>query len=399
MNSDKTKINLLAEYVEGLMNEYDGKELYLKYKDAIEKVTPQEAFEVFYLQLNKDKKPKVILKVLDKVINIFYKSLSSYPWKRPEKDSFLDVLIQENKALRAKLNDIGEIVKEQNFKGRKEDLLVKVSELKAFNDHYLKKENILFPYMEKRMEKFHGLTIMWSLHDEARACLNKMVSLLESEDCTESEFNSEIGKLFFAMGGLANKEELILFPAASEIFSEEEWRDMGKQSFEYSFPFIDSPQRPSEKIDDEEINELIKSMDGFIFKTETGILNLEQILMIFNALPVDLSFVDENNKVKFFTRPKDRIFPRSSAVIGRDVRNCHPHESVHVVEEIIEEFRNGRKEVASFWINMRGKMILIQYFALRNSKGEYKGVLEVSQDITEIKKLEGERRLLQWDNA
>lgn len=397
MNADKTRVNSLTEYVQGLMNKEDGRKLYLKYKEDIEGVTPQEAFEIFYLQLKKDYKPKEILEILDKVINVFYKSLNTYSWKRPEKDSFLDVLMQENRALVNKLDAIREIIKEQNFQRRKGDLLTSIGELKAFNDHYLKKENILFPYMEKKMEKFQGLTIMWSLHDEARTRLNQMISLLESEECTEGEFNSEIGNLFFAMQGLANKEELILFPAASEIFSEEEWIDMVKQSFEYSFPFINSPKNFSQNREDGKANEFIESMDGLTFKTETGILNFEQVLMIFNALPVDLSFVDENNKVRFFTRPKDRIFPRSAAVIGRDVRNCHPHESVHVVEEIVEEFRNGRRDTASFWINIKDKMILIQYFALRNSKGEYKGVLEVSQDITEIRKLEGQRRLLQWE--
>lgn len=133
------------------------------------------------------------------------------------------------------------------------------------------------------------------------------------------------------------------------------------------------------------------------FKTDTGELTFEQVLLVFNALPVDLSFVDENDKLRYFTRPKDRIFPRSPAAIGRDVRNCHPAESVHVVEEIIEEFRSGRKDKATFWINLKGRLILIQYFALRDSSGEYKGVLEVSQDITDIKVLEGERRLLQWE--
>jgi DUF438 domain-containing protein len=112
-----------------------------------------------------------------------------------------------------------------------------------------------------------------------------------------------------------------------------------------------------------------------------------------------MTFVDENNKVKFFTRPKDRIFPRSPAIIGRDVDKCHPPQSVHVVHEIIDSFRNGKKDHATFWINIKEKMILIQYFALRDSMGVYKGVLEVSQDITEIRALEGEKRLLHWENT
>ena len=133
------------------------------------------------------------------------------------------------------------------------------------------------------------------------------------------------------------------------------------------------------------------------FITETGVLSFEEILMVFNTLPVDMTFVDENNKVNYFTRPKDRIFPRSPAIIGRDVQKCHPPESVHVVNEILDSFRSGKENSATFWIQMKDKKILIQYFALRNAGGEYRGTLEVSQDITGIIKLEGERRLLQFN--
>jgi PAS domain S-box-containing protein len=119
--------------------------------------------------------------------------------------------------------------------------------------------------------------------------------------------------------------------------------------------------------------------------------------MLFNNLPVDITFVDENNKVRYFNKAKDRFFPRSPAVVGRDVKNCHPPESVHVVEEIIESFREDKEESARFWINLKDKTILIQYFALKDSGGKYRGVLEVGQDISEIKKLEGERRLLKWN--
>lgn len=201
----------------------------------------------------------------------------------------------------------------------------------------------------------------------------------------------EIGKLFFAMLGIVKKENLILFPAAMELMDESEWEDMNRQSTEYGFPFIERPPiEEGEKIE-------IHGFEGMKFKTETGELSFEQIMLLFNALPVDLTFVDENNKVRFFTKPKDRTFPRSPAVIGRDVRNCHPAESVHVVDKIIDAFREGSRDTANFWIDFKGRKLLIQYFALRNSKGEYKGVLEVTQDITDIKKLEGERRLLQWE--
>ena len=129
---------------------------------------------------------------------------------------------------------------------------------------------------------------------------------------------------------------------------------------------------------------------------KTGYLSAEQIMLVFNHLPVDITYVDENNKVKFYSTPEKRIFRRTNSIIGRDVKNCHPHESVHVVEQIVEAFRKGEKDKASFWIQLKGEFILIQYFAVRDELGNYKGVVEVSQEITEIRNIQGERRLLDW---
>lgn len=399
MKTDQNRIRNLTEYVHGIMNNENGKELYLKYRNDIEQVTPQEVFEIFYSLLDSGATPAEILTFLDKVINVFYKSLTGYSWKKPEKNSFIDYLMQENSALTDRLERIKEIYKKEDFQTAKRALVPKMRELQKFNAHYLKKENILFPYMEKKMKKFEGLSIMWALHDETRKRLKTTIEYLEAEGCNEAEFNILLGNLFFAMYGLIKKEELILFPAAGEVIEENEWDEMQKQSLEYEFPFIEKPE-PAIKGQDTfaRTSEFIKDFkDGCKFKTETGVLDFEQLMMIFSALPVDLTFVDENNKVKFFTRPKDRIFPRSAAVIGRSVENCHPPESVHVVNKIIDAFRAGEKDNAVFWINLKGKMILIQYFALRDSSGKYGGVLEVSQDITEIANLQGEKRLLDWE--
>lgn len=389
MKTDTYRVKNLMEYVKGLMYDENGKELYLKYRTFIEEVTPQEVFEIFHLILLEGNRPKEILIVLDKVINVFYKSLANYSWKWPEKGSFMDYLMRENRALEEKLEGIKEIIKDKSYKTGKEKLMLRIRELQEFNHHYLKKENILFPYLEKKMKKFDGLSIMWALHDETRAQIKKVIECLEAEDCKDAELNTELGKLFFAMYGLVQKEELILFPAASEIITDSEWLEMQRQSMEYEFPFIEKPE-PVEK------DYLPDIKEGCRFETETGALDFEEMLAILNTLPVDLTFVDENKKVKFFTKPKDRIFPRSPAIIGRDVEKCHPPESVHVVNEILDAFKDGKQDNAVFWIKAKGRMILIQYFALRDTKGKYIGTLEASQDITDIVKLEGERRLLQF---
>ena len=386
------KINQLITYIKRLNSKEDGRSLYLEYKEDIDTVTPQDAFEIFHGLIQDGFKENEILVFLDKIINVFYESLSNYRYQRPKNDNFLLDLILENEEMKKKIEGIKVVIREPVSSIRRQKLLPLVEELKEFYPHYTKKENILFPYLEKRMEKFEGLTIMWALHDEVKREIEYAIKLIKDPSSDDHSINVAIAEMFFGVLGLVRKEELILFPSASEVLEENEWYDMHKQSHEYEFPYIQKTWDP----------ELIKesiSGDGIsgTFKTETGELTMEQLALVFSSLPVDMTFVDENNKVRFFTRPKDRIFPRSPAIIGRDVKNCHPPDSVHIVEEIVSSFERGERDTATFWINIKGKKILIQYFALRDDSGSYKGVIEVSQDITEISQLKGERRLLQWD--
>lgn len=386
------KINQLITYIKRLNSKEDGRSLYLEYKEDIDTVTPQDAFEIFHGLIQDGFKENEILVFLDKIINVFYESLSNYRYQRPKNDNFLLDLILENEEMKKKIEGIKVVIREPVSSIRRQKLLPLVEELKEFYPHYTKKENILFPYLEKKMEKFEGLTIMWALHDEVKREIEYAIKLIKDPSSDDHSINVAIAEMFFGVLGLVRKEELILFPSASEVLEENEWYDMHKQSHEYEFPYIQKTWDP----------ELIKesiAVDGIsgTFKTETGELTMEQLALVFSYLPVDMTFVDENNKVRFFTRPKDRIFPRSPAIIGRDVKNCHPPDSVHIVEEIVSSFKRGERDTATFWINIKGKKVLIQYFALRDDSGSYKGVIEVSQDITEISQLQGERRLLQWD--
>jgi len=390
MDGNNNKIKNLVNYAKGIHDKEDGKELYLKYREDIEKVTPQEAFTVFNTLLKDGLKAEEILVFLDKIINVFYKSLSTYEIKNTENYKFLKDLIDENKALTQKTNEIKKLIKLDGIKNNREILTEKIEELREFNHHYVKKENILFPYMEKTKDDFQGVSIMWALHDVVRDRIKNTLELLNDERTLEEDLNIELGRLFFSMLGLKNKEEIILFPAALETIDKETWENMYIQSFDYEFPFI-------EKEVDTDLKFKKDNLNNYTIKTDTGELGIDETLMLFNNLPVDITFVDENNKVRYFNKAKDRFFPRSPAVVGRDVKNCHPPESVHVVEEIIESFREDKEESARFWINLKDKTILIQYFALKDSEGKYRGVLEVGQDISEIKKLEGERRLLKWN--
>lgn len=308
MDTNKERVNRLIEYVKGIHNNLDGKELYLQYQEDLKAVKPQEAFEVFYCLLQENLQPEEILVFLDKIINVFYKSLSTYSWKKPQNDDFLVDLIQENQGLIGKLGDIKKLLKIEGLESRKKSLIPRIEELQEFNDHYLKKENILFPYLEKKMDKFQGLTIMWALHDEVRKQIKKVIEILKDEKADEAQINTEIGKLFFGMHGLVKKEELILFPAASEILTSQDWEEMYQQSLDYNFPFIEK-KKPVIKEDKGDPEGLVQRFNiGYHFKTETGALSFQQLMMIFNTLPVDLTFVDENNKVQFFTSPKDKSF-------------------------------------------------------------------------------------------
>ena len=311
----------------------------------------------------------------------------------------------ENKAFEHRLNKVKKIIKsyknseESDFKNLQKDLLEHFVEFKEFEPHYLKKENILFPFLEKKWKNHRCLTVMWSFHDDIRKNTEQIIQILKSEKSTWQELNKKLGAYYFLVFGIIQKEDLIVYPVAAETITDAEWKKMHEQSFEYDFPFIEKPRKPEnikEKISKNQAD-FSKINGDLILKTETGELNVEQIILLLNNLPLDITFVDENNKVRFFSKPKERFFPRSPAIIGRSVQNCHPPESVDIVEKIIAAFRNGEKENAKFWLKLSNKFIFIQYFAIRNAKGEYKGVLEVSQDVTEIRSLDSEQRLLDWE--
>jgi DUF438 domain-containing protein len=232
---------------------------------------------------------------------------------------------------------------------------------------------------------------MWSFHDDFRRHIKNLEANLNSEHPDMERLNKELGKLFFVVLPIIFREEQIVYPVALRAIPHHFWEDMLQQSIETGWCYIKPPEVISGDKD------LGIDHSGKI-NLGTGLLSPQQLTLLFNHLPVDITFVDENDEVCYFSGVKDRIFPRSKAIIGRKVQNCHPHESVHVVNDIIRAFRSGQKEHADFWIQMKGRFIQIRYFAIRDEEGFYKGTIEVSQDVTEIRQLQGERRLLEWTN-
>ncbi|KAF0236387.1 MAG: hypothetical protein FD181_2824 [Prolixibacteraceae bacterium] len=330
---------------------------------------------------------------INKLLNLLHKTISEYPYYPPEKENFIGCLVENNRILDERLQEIKPLIREINKKPESAELRNSIKEkfleIEKFTNYYLIKENILFPIIEKFVPEFRCLAVMWSFHDDIKRNLKLIVQQLSSHEFDLKIFNRLSGDLFFNIYAIKFREERILYPLVEEVVPESELNLLFQESLEIGFPFF-QPELVSE-------NSKSKNSEENLVDLETGKLTPEQIKLLFNHLPVDITFVDENDKVVYFSSPKKRIFPRTKSIIGRDVHNCHPPESVHVVEEIVKSFRNGKKDVASFWINMKGNKLLIQYFAIRDENGNYKGVVEVSQEISEIQNLHGEKRLLDWE--
>jgi uncharacterized protein len=196
---------------------------------------------------------------------------------------------------------------------------------------------------------------------------------------------------------MTKKEEDILFPMSLDVLTLEDWWQIHRQTLEFGFTLYDPQEewKPEGLSEQTDLQTHSLNQNGEI-QLPSGSFNAKEIMAILNSVPFDMTFVDKNDKVKYFTQGKERIFARSRSIINRDVRLCHPPGSVHIVEKIIDDFKSGKESHAPFWIQMHGKFIYIEYYALRDENGEYLGTLEVSQDLTALRALEGEQRILSY---
>ena len=381
---------ILYSFINTMYEKKDFMPIYNKFIKNVEVVTPDVVFGAMNQLLVKGATAEEILPIVDKVINVLHKKLSNYAWDKPADDTFLFYLREENKNLEEKLDSFRPLIKNQSIFELKAGSKNLVGYLDEYNTHLLKLENILFPAMEKKHDSFLGLSIMWALHDKARDMLKKAKIALLGEDVNIKSINKAIGELYFQYYGLSKKQELLLFPAAVKWIDKKDLMNLHVQSFDFGFSYIDVPEKPKIAIANTDIAEIIDMK----FVTNTGSLDIEMLRALMSCLPFDITVVDENDKVVYFSDSNERIFHRSASVIGRNVKNCHPPKSLPIVEQILNSFKENKKDIESFWINIKGKTVLIKYLALRNDDGKYLGTLEISQDITEIKNLKGERRLL-----
>jgi uncharacterized protein len=262
--------------------------------------------------------------------------------------------------------------------------------------HYLRKENLLFPYMER-----YGITappkVMWGVDDEIRALIKEAKYLLANYNGDQKQLSDKVSEALTKVTDMIFKEENILFPMVLETLAEDEWQKIAEESDELGYCLIE-PQgkwKPTKvNVEEKELEKGQQPSNNGYINFETGILSPEEIGAMLNTLPLDISFVDKDGAVKYFSQGKERIFPRTKAIIGRQVQNCHPPASVHIVEKIIEDFKSGEKDHEDFWINMRGQFVYIRYFAVRNERNEFLGTLEVTQNIKPIQEITGEKSLL-----
>ena len=269
------------------------------------------------------------------------------------------------------------------------------ADLWEVDKHYARKENLLFPYLEK-----YGITappkVMWGVDDEIRAAIKEVRRALADYSGGRDMLLAKARAAVDRVKEMIFKEENILFPMVADTLAEDEWIKIAEESDEIGYTLTGPQGKWQPARVDVEAKERARGEQAFdegYIRFSAGILKPEEINAIFNTLPIDITYVDKDGAVKFFSQGKERIFARPKTIIGRQVTNCHPPASVHIVEKIIEDLRAGKKDHEDFWLRMGDKYVLIRYFAVRNDKGEFLGVMEVTQDIAPLQAISGEKRL------
>jgi DUF438 domain-containing protein len=293
-------------------------------------------------------------------------------------------------------------VKELAAKGEglqeyKKTLTALLEELWGIDIHYKRKENILFPFLEKH--DFSGPSkVMWGKHDEIRDLIRESrdhLKKLNAVDEIKGFRDRFISPLVEEVEGMIFKEESILFPTSLEKLSVEEWAEVFKVSADLGYAYIDEPKESADLSQDlkEALTEVASVKDAGTITLPTGDFSLEELTSMLNTLPIDITFIDREDRVRYFSETRDRIFVRTRAILGRTVQLCHPPQSVAIVEKILDSFKSGARSSVDFWLNLEDKLVYIRYFALHDASGSYLGTLEVTQDVTNIRRLEGERRI------
>ena len=303
--------------------------------------------------------------------------------------------IESYRQLKEKIGQIGD----SEVSGYVMQLRTLFNNFSDIDKHYRRKEYLLFPFLEK-----HLITgppkVMWGKHDETRELLKNAHEALSSPIVGAEELRSVIQLMLDhtveMLEGMIMKEEEILLPMAMDTLTEEDWYKVYAETGEFGYCLID-PEEEWKPAGMRAEKQAYVTADAI--RLSSGAFNLDELEALFLHLPIDITFVDKNDKVRFFSHSPNRVFERNRSIIGRDVRMCHPPGSVHIVEQILTDFKSGKENKAVFWMSsfMKSRFVYIEYSAVRGKEGEYLGVVEVTQDITQLRKLEGDQRLLSYE--
>ena len=395
MDSRKEALKTL---IKRLHDGADPKEVKETFKEVLADVTPPEIARVEQELIQEGMPSEEIRRLCDVHLAVFQESLDSEEHLAPAGHP-IHILMEEHSALLRLAGELFRIAGELRETGAGDDRMKRAIEIKedlqGSENHYVREENVIFPYLEK-----HGITqppaIMWMEHDQIREVKKSLYALVEAAPQMEwRNFVNKLAETALSLNELLQdhfqKENQVLFPTALRLFAEGEWTDARLQFDELGYcPFTPKEALvgfggpapiPSEPAGEGEV----------IF--ETGVFSTRELEALLDALPVEITFVDANDSLRYFNQPQERVFPRSKAAIGRTVQLCHPQKSLPLVNRILQDFRSGQRDVAEFWIQRQGMFVHIRYFAVRDREGTYLGTLEVVQELSRLRALEGERRL------
>lgn len=405
INNNEMKLKLLKEKIRQLDSENDIQNIKQELEKLFKEVSHADVVKVEQELVDEGIDKDKMLELCD-LHTAALRGLINPESKRTEIAGHpVHTMKKENQAIKRELEIIQIYVDEINKSVNNVDVSEKILKIRsAINNlmdiekHYSRKENLIFPFLEK-YNITGPSTVMWGKHDQIRGLLKNCVEVLRSTENINAEDAKSVMEFVVVpviklVDEMIYKEESILFPMALDTLTEEDWWQVYKQSDEIGYClFAPSIEWKPENISSDFFSEII---DSSKIKLPTGMFNLNELNSIFNTMPFDLTFVDKDDIVKFFSHGANRIFQRSKAILGRKVQYCHPPSSVHIVEKILNDFKSGNQSKASFWINFQGKFVHISYYAVKDEENNYLGTLEVTQDLTELRKLEGERRILEY---
>ena len=378
----------------------------LQIKERVGKVS---AYHVAYIEqtMTEETSDECIREDVHAVINMLGDQIDNSMPNLPADHPIMHYL-KENEEMKRLLLAVEDLVQYPIIKNQWLELYDKISQ---YPIHYKRKQNQLYPMLERKGFT-RPTTTMWTFDDMVRDEIREAERLLREDQ--EDAFIKQQERVLLYARDLMEKEEFILYPTSMALISEEEFEEMKSGDQEIGFAFFEVEHKTTENkvgTQPNEQNNFANDLQALLTKygysaaggdkldVTTGKLTLEQVNLIYKHLPIDISFVDENELVCFYSDTDHRIFPRSKNVIGREVMNCHPRKSAHIVREVIDKLRSGEQDKAEFWINKPGVFIYIIYVAVRDKDGKFRGVLEMMQDCTHIRALEGSQTLLTWSNG